>query len=1457
MTNAVIKNAPKIAAMTNKIITARPNDLPKWMTNDIKPYKQWQDKVANFELPKPKPLVRQQVRNTGNQNLDTKNQLFADVVTGGLNAAASAPNAALNLVLNGDSAYRKQNLKEGRDAAAISKKNNVLPGIMTEDVIGRMNVSENEKNVLRRGNRNQIQAYIDSAMMMGSDVRKVPGEIVKGAVAKKVATSARKSVGKVDNLDTLKLNLDKTRAQVRATDEKLSNEFRNKSLNMTDEQKSVLMKEYQAKFDSSPARKQQKSIESLLEKTRKAKIPDSTTSSEVSRIIKESHSKNDVNPKDVGYFVNLSPDNIRNVTPLKGISDYGDTIFVNTKSGVSQVRIDDWSKSGQGFRVSNGNGNEIGRFSTDSEARDFAKRALTIENEAKRQGKRVILSGSTVNPSTLPPASASSKVGKVDVAKSGTPTQKIVSLAEKNNIVKNPQGLDVNLPKSGVVQDSLTPSKVSEMATPNKVSLVKPSYGDIIPPNGKNVSGFAKTIAKDNPELAKIIPGFDRLTNVKTYTKSLQRVAADPNVVYQGLLQKGKKLTLDDTADAYILLKKFIAEDNTDSAAILAKNLAKDEREAGRIVQLASSYNKLTPGGALKDVYKTIQQFKDKTGKDIILDPEKIKKITDLANEVQKYEVGTREWEKAAALLEKEKSVLPNTFLGIVSKLQTMAQLLNPKTAIRNFVGNQVLDFVEDVARLEAAGIDKALYGLGFIKERNLVVPNLKTKWLGQLTGFKMGVEDVNLGIRTTGAQGQFEITKDIFKPGSLGNKLEKALGYELSAFDKMFYTGRFEESLQNIVKAKGAGKPKQWMVDQAEAEALYATFQNNSMIAQGLSKTKKGLNLGKEWGMGDLLMKYPKTPGNIVSVGLDYSPIGFVKGLKGFYDNAKNFDPAGQRNAILNLSRGLTGTGMILGGAMLAKKGIITGKGDKDKDVKQAQREAGQGPFSFNFSALGRMLEGKDTAPQEGDVTANYDWLQPNAIQLSMGANMVINSGNATNMISDMWDTLGAGIDTATQQPVFSGAQRFVSNVGTKGAIGAVGEAIKGAPASFIPSVINQTGQMFDNTQRNVYSPNYAGGVAKSIQSKIPGARNLLEPKISPSTGQTMEQYQGGSNNLINVFLNPAFVRKYHVTPEAKEVIDIYNRSGETQQMPRIAGTTIKSGGKQKVLTPQEATQYQQFIGTRTQSEFARLVKDPKFMALDDSGKAKKMSSVLTDINSQAKKALVDKGGFAPNIGYEKSPDSPQNTMQKVGLYGKGVLFDPANTIKSVATGQPARKITGSAKNGGGKQVLVFERKKGLSAMDNGNKDTQVDHIIPLSLGGSNDSSNLRYISNADNQRKAKLEVQLINEIKAGKISKKKAQDKVREFSKSIEAVNPPAVEDKKTVKKSTKKTTKKKVSKKKSKKKVSRSKAYKAIAKAKGGQIKARVRKPSSSGVIASRITVNKPNKSKITGASLRRMI
>jgi len=130
-------------------------------------------------------------------------------------------------------------------------------------------------------------------------------------------------------------------------------------------------------------------------------------------------------------------------------------------------------------------------------------------------------------------------------------------------------------------------------------------------------------------------------------------------------------------------------------------------------------------------------------------------------------------------------------------------------------------------------------------------------------------------------------------------------------------------------------------------------------------------------------------------------------------------------------------------------------------------------------------------------------------------------------------------------------------------------------------------------------------------------------------------------------------------------------------------------------------------------------------------------------------------------NAKYETSSDAPQNLIQKGKIYGTSLILNPADTIRAILAGNPIRKVQGDA--------IVLEREIGLSNLDNGDRATVVDHKIPLTLGGTNDPTNLQLISPKENSAKAQVEVYLSKLLISGKISKSEAQARMRNWKNEI----------------------------------------------------------------------------------------
>ena len=800
---------------------------------------------------------------------------------------------------------------------------------------------------------------------------------------------------------------------------------------------------------------------------------------------------------------------------------------------------------------------------------------------------------------------------------------------------------ELNLPKN--INDNPSNARFAafqygEKSKSKPIYELAPKPGKIEPEvidGGLKQRGVAKSLQESgvSDKIYADIPGYKSVPNQTLLNISENRVALNEKKVVDSIKnrQPNQPITAQLQADSVYLLNKYVKEGRDEEALAIARATAKNSTEAGRAVQILSKLHATTPEGAIVRAQKMVDLVNKKAKKIVAtLTPENQAEITRLANEVQKYKQGTREWDVAAAMLAKYVDELaPVGTLKKISSIQTMAQLLNPKTAIRNIIGNVGMAGAEDLSSIPATIVDKVISKMAGTS-RTTAIANPIVRAKGTLKGAKYGYQDALAGIKTSGLEGKFEVQPDVFKKGVM-KKLQTALSVELGAADKAFYTGQFDTSLNSIMRANKTNVATKDMLEQANQEALYATFQNNSLIAQGLQKAKGAFNAGKDWGVGDLIIKYPKTPGNIVSVGLDYSPVGAFKGLKELVQNWSNLSPSVQRDAVKNIGRSITGTGAITLGYVLAKNNIITGKRDSDKDIANLDQQEGVGPFSFNFTALKRFLSGGSTSPQEGDVVANYDWMQPAAISLSMGANMAINGGkNIDNFLSDAIESVGDAANTITEQPVLKGIRDFAGNLDTSkgGGFGKATERlVSGIPASFVPSLVNQSGQLTDNTARSRYSPSFVDEMINSVKARIPGARNTLQPVVT-TLGQEKEQYQDGSNNLFNVLINPAFVKVLKGNPVYDLVKGIQDRTGETTQAPRTAPYKVKINGEQRELQPAEYTQYQTYVGKKTNETYMRMAQDPQFNALSDEEKAKKMSNVMSDINSAA---LIELFGNQP----------------------------------------------------------------------------------------------------------------------------------------------------------------------------------------------------------------------------------
>ena len=775
--------------------------------------------------------------------------------------------------------------------------------------------------------------------------------------------------------------------------------------------------------------------------------------------------------------------------------------------------------------------------------------------------------------------------------------------------------------------------------------------GDSIPQEG-NTRKFIEQI-RNNPTIPdgakKELTGLYKVRNTKELAiKAKNFVKSSPDVAKDVAINAN-----DDTsvAVAMELIKNYQSKKEFDVAIDLANSVASRLTESGRAVQAASIYGRLTPEGALRFASKEVNKFNRLTGKNIQITTEKANAITERAQKIQGMAEGYKKDVAIKELMKEIYETVPATASEKAGTLQTMAQLLNPKTMIRNVGGNTMFQGVENVSQLVSAPLDK-IVSLA-TKQRTTALPSLIVQGKGMKEGLftasKEAWQGINLGPKT-----QFDLPDvPVFRDKILGT-LEKTMNVGLRATDRAGYKAAFDDTINGLMKLNKTTTATPEMMEQAHHMGLYRTFQDSNMISNFFVKMKGTLNQvgfgpkGKRFGLGDLILKYPKTPGNLLARGIDYSPAGFIKTV---FEGSKPLfgKPFNQKAFVDSFSRAVVGSGGIVGtGIVLGKLGIITEAPSKDKDVVGVQKTQGQGGYQINVSALKRFvmsgLNPEQAKLRNDDTLVSYDWAQPMAIPLSMGAK-IANGGNAEETGNEFLSSLEGGVETLANQPLVTGVKRFFG--GQDPVQSFLIDPAKQAPASFVPTALNQVRQLTDNATRETHDPNAAKEAINMVKNKIPGVASSLPQRINV-LGKPQEMYQGGTNNPFNVFLNPAFVSKYTPNTVASETIGLNQKTGDTSQMPRVVPQKVTINGKELALSPKQIQDYQTSVGQKTDQEVSSIINTPEYQSSDNASKVKTITNMLSDINSQAKEALF---GQSTGSGTSTTEDGAKISLVKTKL--------------------------------------------------------------------------------------------------------------------------------------------------------------------------------------------------------------
>ena len=396
---------------------------------------------------------------------------------------------------------------------------------------------------------------------------------------------------------------------------------------------------------------------------------------------------------------------------------------------------------------------------------------------------------------------------------------------------------------------------------------------------------------------------------------------------------------------------------------------------------------------------------------------------------------------------------------------------------------------------------------------------------------------------------------------------------FAMQAGDRPFWEQCYTEELA-VIKRLGTKIPDTQRVDgrevkvlrdmtleemktEAAVRATERVFQEDNKIANAINGARR------KSPMIDLMitsiMPFLKTPTNVASRMMQYSPIGLARAIiqYGLWDGKRNgganFD---QRKFVMNLGRGLTGTGVAIVGALLASLGAIQPGREDEEDKKLGVIRKAQGRSYSTYFKL-------------GDWEIPLDFAQPSSGPLYIGAKIawaLEEMGGDVNAPALIGTVLyGSALETGNQlfdNSFLSGFSALFSGYNDAAGIASnIAENIAENQASRLtPSAIRALAKVTDPYVRDVYSQNAVKQfLNRQIVQNWPLLRQTLPVKTDITGDATLQNgyYNWGQENqnaalhFLNAFATPWTTLGEKNDAALDTLLDLSYRTGETSFLP------------------------------------------------------------------------------------------------------------------------------------------------------------------------------------------------------------------------------------------------------------------------------------------------------------------
>lgn len=727
-------------------------------------------------------------------------------------------------------------------------------------------------------------------------------------------------------------------------------------------------------------------------------------------------------------------------------------------------------------------------------------------------------------------------------------------------------------------------------------------------------------------------------------------------------------LMLKNIASEAYMDSKGKNKDALDLATQIQAWIATNQTNAGQVTESMKIDRQLINENSEMYYQSLIESLQEKykkrlKGKEITLDAELLRKVAETA--------GTKEGTKLADKLNASiANQIPATALERFNAYRYFCMLSSFRTDAKNIISNDV-QFVMAIQKnlwLSAAErIYKKKHPEYMLTTSGFKTDISKAKFASEVFGKENtggskyeNKENWVRANRTNTFQGNGKLNK-INIPGRIldfmANTKTKMLSAEDAAAKKALFVNRFVQVMEanhwtaEFLSDKSnpeAIKAYEKATSIAMEEALKGTFNDQSAMVQLLTQWKNidTKNSDTTFAAGkvavatiiETMFPFKNVPFNIAGSAIRYSPLGILAGVLDL-KKVKNGN-LDARVALENISKGMTGATVTIGGTLLAMLGMFTLGRDEDEDKPVEEKKD-------------TTMYLKIPDKKNGDLYIDIDWIDSVSMQLRTGLELYDifkqkikgKSGKESEEeIADFWGTaIGLatrGMDSFMDIGMMASFSNLLLNKSGARTFGdVITNQVTNLETQLIPRIVTDIRQALDKERRNTYYKDKTGKDSEYpkwiqwITSIVPpSARNQYRAAFGnrEKLPARLDEW-GNSLGEENAFKRAAEAliipsKTYRANDDkVQQMLDQLDAKTDKNVFPPDYPKFITVNGEKVNLSGKEYEEVARKIGKERYKLLDELGKDREFQKLSPDKKAELIQDCYNIANEMAKYGFDD----------------------------------------------------------------------------------------------------------------------------------------------------------------------------------------------------------------------------------------